>query len=1072
MQGSETLRERLVGLPREQRVDLMRRLIATGVDLKAVRPPVYGTRREYPLSPGQTDLWVAETLYPSGALNLCGLYRFRSALAVDRLQETVDALRRRHEVLASTFRTADDGRPQQIRGGVQELRMVRHDWRGPLSGSAFEEVVRQQARRPFDLAADGAMRASHYQSRDGNESALLLAFHHLVTDWWAFDLIHRDFAALFARTAAETHVENAVNYFDLTLWQNDLRDSGAWDADVATWEEYLSEPPGPLFEHPPVESDAATQVAIDFARVPLDLVRSLAADLGVTVFSLLFAAFAGLLWRLAGQDEFIVGTPSANRHLPGSSELVGYVMNVLPVRVGLSSTSTLPEVARSIQSDMRRLLPAAHVPLGAIETALNVERVAGRAPLVQAVYMYLPEQETMHDLPGDVVFRKVHSEHEENDLVVVVRESAGRLSGVFEFRSDLFDVETVAGWAEVFAHLLEVVVQDPSLPLRDVPLLSAEAVGRVVGATNSTRAELPALLVHEMFEAQVALQPQAAAVVVGDQSLSYAELNARANSLASHLRGLGVGPEVMVGICMRRGLYLYVAVLAVLKAGGAYVPLDPDYPTDRVQFMVEDSGLRLVLAEAETRGLVEDFAVEVVETEQSTETALRAGAGVEDVSSGVTASNLAYVIYTSGSTGTPKGVCVEHRGLPNLVTAQAEAFGLTPQDRVLQFASLNFDASTLEMLLAWTAGATLLASNLKTGPGPRDQVVAEGTTFVLGTPSLLATLDLSGCETLRVVASGGEYLPADLSSSIQHGRTAFNEYGPTEATVVSTSRRLESGSPAGSVGWPLPNVRVYVLDGQRRPVPFGVRGEIAIGGVGVARGYLNRPELTAERFVPDPFGGVDARMYLTGDVGSVAPDGSVFFHGRQDHQVKVRGFRVELAEVEVALECHPAVDTAVVVARGEGAEKRLVAYVRLRDGEGQESLTSRLREWLRVSLPDYMVPSVFVALGEFPLSPAGKVDRLRLPEPSEDRPDLGEALVAPRDERERALAQIWSDVLGIDQVGVHDNFFELGGTSFALMEVLDRWTPVDDFLDLERFYKQPTIETLVVVAPGPPPQVP
>jgi amino acid adenylation domain-containing protein len=580
---------------------------------------------------------------------------------------------------------------------------------------------------------------------------------------------------------------------------------------------------------------------------------------------------------------------------------------------------------------------------------------------------------------------------------------------------------------------------------------------------NETRAEYPAdECIHQLFEAQVERTPHALAVMFEDEQVSYAELNARANQLAHHLQRLGVGPEVTVGLCVERSVEMVIALLGILKAGGAYVPLDPTYPKERLTFMIEDAQIMTLVTDQHLRENLPSHAARVVCLDTDWE--MIAAESARNPTSSVTAGNLAYIIYTSGSTGKPKGALLEHRGLFNLAVAQARAFDVRAGSRVLQFASLSFDASVSEIFMALPVGATLClepVTRLLPGSELSDSLRERAITTVTLPPLVLAMLAAGDFPNLRTIIVAGEDCSAEIVAKWSEGRRFFNAYGPTETTVCATIGECLDSSRKPPIGRPLANAQVYLLDRHLQPLPVGVPGELYVGGVGLARGYLNEPGLTASRFIPHPFSRqAGARLYRTGDLARYLRSGEIEFLGRADDQVKVRGFRIELGEVEAVLREQEGVREAVVVARDEtGGEKRLVAYV-VAESEHAPSV-NELRSLLKEKLLEHMVPSAFVLLDALPLTPNGKVDRRALPEPAGLRPDLEMAYVAPRTEAERAIAMIWQEALHVERVGLNDNFFDLGGHSLLMVQVHNKL--LESFkreIAMIEMFKYPTVRSL------------
>ena len=613
----------------------------------------------------------------------------------------------------------------------------------------------------------------------------------------------------------------------------------------------------------------------------------------------------------------------------------------------------------------------------------------------------------------------------------------------FFYDTTRFDAGAVERMSGHYNTLLAALVSGRERRLSELPLLTAAERRRTLAEWNDTRRDdFGNACLHERVEQHAALTPEKEALVFEGARLSFAQLNARANQLARHLRSLGVGAETRVGLMLERSVEMAVSVLAVLKAGGAYVPLDPAYPRERLAFMAEDAGLSVLLTQERLATSLPPHNARVVKVDAEAEQI--AAHGEENPASVASAENAAYVIYTSGSTGRPKGAVVTRRGLTNLAGAQVVAFDVRADERVLQFASLSFDASIFEITMALHTGATLCLARPESvlpGEGLRSLLSEQRITNVTLPPSALALMPGAELPALRTIVVAGEACPSGLVDAWAPGRRFFNAYGPTETTVWATVAECFAAGPKPLIGRPISNAQVYLLDREMNPVPAGVAGELHIGGEGLARGYLNRPALTAERFVPNPFSEEPgARLYKTGDLACYTADGRVDFLGRIDHQVKVRGFRIEPGEIEAAVERHEGVREAVVVAREDvPGERRLVAYVTRAAGEAGGAMSAAsLRSYLKERLPEYMVPSAFVVLDEMPLTPNGKVDRKALPAPEQPRRSADEAFTPPRSELERTVASVWREVLGVEQVGVDDNFFDLGGHSLLMIKANSR----------------------------------
>jgi amino acid adenylation domain-containing protein len=796
----------------------------------------------------------------------------------------------------------------------------------------------------------------------------------------------------------------------------------------------------------------------------LDSLKCLGRSHGATLFMTLLAVVQTMLGRYSYQDDFGVGTAIANRACPETEDLIGLFVNTLVLRTDLSGDPSFTEILHRVRETALGAYAHQDVPFEQIVEELQPERDLSRNPLFQVLFQFL------NAAPGELMLPGIKSESlsaadllgtTKVDLELTIVETTDGLEGSFEYATDLFDASTITRMVGHFQTLLGAVIADPDRPISALEMLGADERHQLLVEWNDTAAPVPEACIHELVEAQVERTPTAPAVVFEGETLTYAELDIRANRLAQHLRALGVGPEVVVGICLERSLEMVVALLGVLKAGGAYLPLDPDYPSQRLSFMVDDAAIAVLLTQSHLLDVLPPSGATVVCLDaEATGIAERPAS---KPLTGVGARNLAYVIYTSGSTGTPKGVMVEHRGVVNLAHAQRAVFGLRSTDCVLQFASLGFDASVWELVMAFGVGARLCVmagDRVLSGVLVVSVIERQGVTTATFPPSLLSVLPEDRLPSVRTIITAGEAAAENLVRRWSRDRQVFNAYGPTESTVCATCWPAKRGDDTVPIGRPIANTQIYILDEDLNPTPIGVPGEIYIGGVGLARGYLGRPELTAERFVPNPFGADGSRLYRTGDRGRWRPDANIEFLGRVDHQVKIRGHRIEPGEIEAALSQHPAVRETVVVAREDQPDqRRLVAYVVAQ----AMPTTTELRAHLRRSLPDYMVPEAFVTLEALPRTPNGKIDRRALPPPV-GRPDLEQSFVAPRTPTEEVLADIWAEVLGVDRVGVHDDFFELGGHSLLATQMLSR---IHELLAIEipvsAIFDHPSIGALAAI---------
>jgi amino acid adenylation domain-containing protein len=1054
---------------------------------------------DLPLSFAQQRLWFIDQLQPGNTLyNVPLALTLEGTLDELALQRGFNELVRRHEALRTTFRI-EAGQP------VQEIHPTLSVPLQKVNLSTLEEddlrhaeavrLVTEESRRPFDLARGPLLRTLLLKLGE-REHVLVLHLHHIVSDGWSMGVLVRELTALyeaFRRGQPSPLPELPLQYADYAVWQrNWLRDE-TLEAQLGWWKQQLAGAPHAL----DLPTDKARSAVFSHkgatlpVSLPLALTRkaeALAQREGVTPFMLLLAVFQTLLHRYSGQDDLLVGSPIANRNQGATEGLIGFFVNTLVLRARFSPALTFRELLAQVRDTTLGAFEHQSVPFEKVVEELQAARDASRTPLFQAMFamqnapvpeLVLPELSVR---PADVEDTGVALYEWSLDLF---RPAEGFV-GTLNYSTDLFEPSTAARLFEHFRQLLEGVLERPDARVDALPLLTPEERQRLLVEWNGTREELPRdARIHALFEAQVARTPDATAVVAGDTSLTYRELDARANRLAWRLRELGVGLETRVAVCVERSVELMVALLGVLKAGGAYVPLDSEYPAERLAFMLEDSGARMVVARGAFRQKLGEAPGRVwVDVDAVPEAGTLPVTGVE-----VPAEAAAYVLYTSGSTGRPKGVVVQHRSLVNFTRAAWRAFPVEPGDRVLQFASISWDTSAEEIYPCLTRGGTLVLrapEMLDVADAFLAKVEAAGVTQ-LNLPTafwheVTASLDAGKARLpagLKWVVIGGERaMPervAQWRRRVDSAVPLLNTYGLTEVTAVATSVDLASESGAVhdgrevSIGRPLTNVRLYVLDGDLEPVPTSVIGELYVGGEGVARGYHGRPDLTAERFVPSPFGNGE-RLYRTGDQARWRRDGGLEYLGRGDTQVKVRGIRIELGEVEAALLVQAPVRDAVVLAREDvPGDKRLVAYVipasAPAEGAGSPTLdVMALRASLRAHLPEYMVPSAFVPLTALPLTPNGKVDRKALPAPEALDMPATATLVLPRDPLELTLARVWEQVLGVQPVGVRSSFFELGGHSLlavrlmaAMREATGRQLP------LASLFQAPTIEQLATL---------
>ncbi|MFH9657287.1 non-ribosomal peptide synthase/polyketide synthase [Streptomyces sp. NPDC017248] len=994
-----------------------------------------------PMSHAQQRLWFLQEFEPGGAEYVTALaLRLRGTLDTGALRAALAAVVARHESLRTTFDSVD-GHGVQIVHPPQDVPLPLRDLSG-LAGPAREPELRrllaEDRARPFDLREGPLLRAGLVRLGT-DDHVLSLALHHIVTDGWSTSVLLGDLAHHYRAALGATEAELPplpVQYADYAHWQRATGDTESAEH-LAYWKEQLAgtaplELPADR-PRPPVRTSAGATTRLVVPAAAVRGLTRLARDHGTTLFTTLVAAAQTYLARLSGAEDVTVGTVTSGRDRPETQGLVGFFVNTLVLR----SRAAADRPFTAFLGDVRRtVLDAfAHqdVPFERVVDEVQPVRDTSRSPLFQVMVVLQNTPTAGLDLPGlHVTDVEPESEQAAFDLTLEFAETAsGDLHGLLTYNTDLFEAATAERMAGQLGTLLHAVAEDPGRPLGALPLASADELRRLSAQGRSTFRPVPETTLPALFERQAARTPDAVALADGDRELTYAQTDRAANRLAHRLLRDGVGPERVVALALPRSAASVVAQLAVAKAGGAFLPVDPGYPAERRAFMIRDAGAHLVLDDPAQ--VWDADGADTAPTDADRPTALTVG-------------HPAYVIYTSGSTGTPKGVAVTHRGLAAFAAAAAAQYAAGPGDRVLQFASPSFDASVLELCVSLLGGATLVTGEEGPLVGERLAEVLAGRriSHTLIPPAALATVPpgtAAALPHLRTLIVGAEACPADLVDTWAPGRRMINSYGPTEATVVATwTGPLTPGTGAPSIGRPAAGTRVHVLDAALRPVPPGVTGELYLAGPGLARGYLGRPGLTAQRFLPDPYGALGERMYRTGDLVRWTADGRLRFAGRADDQVKLRGFRIEPGEIESALRRSPLVrDAAVVVRAGEkpGAPDRLVAYVVPAEPAGTGLPVGDLRLHLGGLLPPHMVPSVFVPLDRLPLTPNGKTDRRALPAPGPAQAPDGPR-TAPRTDTERRIARVWADVLGIGEVGADDNFFALGGDSILTMQVVSR----------------------------------
>ncbi len=1088
--GVADLNQRLANLSPAKKALLELRLKQNRLHEQTIPPRA--SREFAPLSFAQQRLWFLNQLEPeSPAYNESRAYRLSGVLAMAALQGALDQVVARHEVLRTNF-VSVDGNPTQVIGEARPVELPLIDlgaW--PESGREAEarRLLAENVRRPFDLSRDLMLRVMLLRL-DEQEHILLVVKHHIASDGWSSGIFWRDLADLYRSFISGEPFELfelPIQYADFAVWQRNRLQGEFLEAQLSYWKTRLDgvEP----LRLPTDRRHSATPTppgAKQSLTLPKELSEGLVAlsrQQGATLFMTLLAAFQTLLSRYTGQTDIAVGTPIAGRTRLEVEKLIGFFVNTLVLRTDCSNDPTFRELLERVRQKALEAYAYQEVPFEKIVEELQPERKLGSSPLFQVTFQLQNTPRSSIDFPGLALSPvEVTNGAAKFDLSLSMGEERDGLKATLDYNTDLLDGATIRRMLGHLRVLLEGIVADPDRPISALPILTEPERHQLLVEWNDTKREYPKdKCIHELFEEQVKRTPDAAAVVFEGEQLTYRELNAKANRLAYHLRKQGVGPDVPVGLCVERSLDMIMGILGILKAGGVYVPLDPDYPKDRVEFMMEDAKLSFLVTQERFRSGFPDSGVRMVCLDADWEIICRGSD--ENPGYEVTADNLAYLIYTSGSSGVPKGVLITHSSFAGHCLEIRKHYALEPNDRVLQFASFNFDVSLEEIFPTLISGAALVLNGAEmANPTDFHNMIADFKLSVLNLPTAYwrqltqvwtaaSSLDLPASVRLFIV--GGEAMPIQALKSWRqtpmNSVRLLNAYGPTETTITATAlETLSQGfgdqqSDCVPIGRPLGNRETYILDTHGGPVPIGVPGELHIGGDGLAWGYLNRPELTAEKFIPNPFSGEPgARLYKTGDLARYLPDGNIEFLGRIDNQVKIRGFRIEPGEIEAVLSRHPAVKEIVVAAREDvPGQKRLVGYVVA--SQQPPPTGSDLRGFLRHKLPDYMIPSAFVFLESLPLSPNGKVDRKALPVPDQSRPELEESFVAPRTAVEEILAEIWAELLKVENVGVHDNFFDLGGHSLLAAQLISRVR--DAFhveVPLRSLFEAPTVAGLAL----------
>ncbi len=1029
---------------------------------KPLRVYAPATRNQnLPLSFAQQRLWFLEQFLPGNPLyNLPQTFHLVGQVNLSALEQSINEIIRRHEVLRTTF-TFLDGQPVQIIAPTLTVPLHRIDLRslpGSQKDTEIQRLTIEECQQPFNLN-DGPLVRTTLLQLGAEEYILLLNIHHIVFDGWSVGTFFQELRLLyqaFVNGQPSPLAELPIQYADFALWQRQWLQGKVLSEQLDYWKQQLADLP--ILQLPSDRLRPAIQTYRG-TRQPLALSKSLSETLtrfsqqeGVTLFMTLLAAFQTFLFRYTSSADIQVGSVIANRHYQEIESLIGFFVNTLILRSDFSDSPTFRQLLKQVREVTLEAYAHQDLPFEKLVEELEPQRDLSRHPLFQIGFALQNVPIPAIELSGMTINHRLeHNGTAKFDLFLELFETPEGISGWFEYSTDLFDAATISRIGENFQTLVAGIVANPDHKVADLPLLTTTERQQLLVEWNQTQADYPEQsCIHQLFEAQVQCEPDSVAAIFAEQQITYHDLNARANQLARHLQTLGVGPDVLVGICVERSLEMIVALLAILKAGGAYVPLDTAYPEQRLSLMLTDSQVTVLLTQQSLLEQLPEHQASIVCLDRDWEDIATQAQNNLDIN--IHPDNLAYVIYTSGSTGKPKGVAMPHRPLVNLIAWQSQTSTVGFGSKTLQYTPISFDVSFQEIFATLTTGGTLIliSESLRREPTQLLQFLNREGIERLFLPyvALQQLAEMARIEgivpcSLREVITAGEQLR--ITDAIAHlfhqlpNCTLHNHYGPSETHVVTAFTLTNSPtdwSILPSIGRPIANSQIYLLDSQLQPVPVGVPGELYIGGIGIARGYLNRSDLTDARFIPNPF--ENSKLYKTGDLARYLPDGNIEYLSRIDHQVKIRGFRIELGEIEALLAQHPSIKTSVVIDREDvPGQKRLIAYVvQNQQYENDSQLTLELRHFLKQKLPEYMIPTAFVCLEKLPLTPSGKLDRRTLPAPDQSRPLLKVALITPRTPTEEQMVGIWTKILGIDNLGIQDNYFELGGNSLLAAQLM------------------------------------
>ena len=1037
-----------------------------------------------PLSFSQQRLWFLNQWNEhSATYNIPAAIQLTGELQMTALEAALREITRRHEVLKTSFQVVNNTPVQVVNADINITFNIVDLQTIPTSEqtAVVQQHIALELSTPFDITIAPLFRMQLLRLSSISH-VLLLNIHHIISDGWSVGVFIQELSTLYAAFTEgkpSPLAELAIQYADFAVWQREYLTEEVLNQKLKYWQEKLAGAT-PLLElptrpRPPIQTYNGNTFSQKIGAELTQKLNTLSQETGATLFMTLQAAFVTLLHRYSGQTDILVGTPVANRDRREIEPLIGFFVNTLVLRNQISGNPSFLELLQQVRQTTLDGFSHQDVPFEQVVEALQPERNLSYSPLFQVMFALQNAPVSELELLGlkiapfemEIVTAKF-------DLTLSMEEIGGKLRGTWEYNTDLFDSQTITRMAGHFANLLNAITSNPQQLIADLHLLTPSECHQILVEWNQTQAEYPKdLCLHQLFEAQVQRTPDHIAVIGEREKFTYAELNTRANQLAHYLQSLGVGADTLIGICLERSLEMVVGLLGILKAGGAYVPLDPEYPVERLEFMIQDAQINLLLTQQHLLASLPELEAKIICLDQNWELITSVSTSQSLAPSSQYPDHLAYVIYTSGSTGKPKGVMIPHRAIVNHMVWMQNTFPLTSNDQVLQKTPFSFDAATWEFYAPLLAGAQLVMAQ---PGGHRDSnyliniINQHQITTIQLVPSLLRMLldsrDFASCRSLTRVFCGGEILTRELVECCQSQIAAdiYNLYGPTETTINATyfhyptkleNEELFPNSHTIPIGRPIANTQIYLLNKNLQPVPVGVPGEIYIGGDALARGYLHRLELTQEKFINNPFG--EGLLYKTGDLARYLGDGNIEYIERVDFQVKLRGFRIELGEIEKAIVQHPQVkQTAVIVREDQPGDQRLVAYL-IPDGTAPTS--DELRNSLKQQLPDYMIPSVFVVLETFPLTPNGKLDRNALPAP--DINFTSQNFTPPSTPTEILIADIFASLLKVKEVSIDDNFFSLGGHSLLATQVISRLRAIFHIeVPLRILFASPTVAEL------------